>query len=107
MARSEGEAIQRRVSLSPSDKARAEKRRPGGPFRIVPAYIEGFTMTKRLAARALLTFFLGMESCPTPEPPPPPPPPLSEKSSPAVKEAPKDAKEAGNATDAKDAKVTL
>src|SRR5262245_19747792 len=39
MARSEGEAIQRRVSLSPSDKARAEKRRPGGPFRIVPAYI--------------------------------------------------------------------
>src|SRR5262249_38694209 len=39
MARSEGEAIQRRVSLSPSDKARAEKRRPGGPFRIVPAYL--------------------------------------------------------------------
>src|SRR5262249_50352531 len=50
MARSEGEAIQRRVSLSPSDTEtspldpprgtnRAEKRRPGGPFRIVPAYI--------------------------------------------------------------------
>lgn len=27
--------------MSPSDKARAEKRRPGGPFRIVPAYIGG------------------------------------------------------------------
>src|SRR5262245_43849773 len=50
MARSEGEAIQRRVSLSPSDTEpppldppkgtnRAEKRRPGGPFRIVPAYL--------------------------------------------------------------------